>query len=112
MRMFSRAFDDKLLKTFTIRPNGWEAECDGILKRNDGTIEFVVSNGFENIYSHNLDTQTFDIVFSPNLSSFKVQHKAIAWMKEHSLFKQLIRNPQYESRSKCTIPVQNTFEFR
>lgn len=112
MKKYSKALAEKKLKLFIIRPIGWMFQFDGVLKQKNGAIQFKILNGFEDIASHDLDTQRFDIDFKSNLTSFQVQHKAISWMKEHNLFEQLIQNAEYESRSKCSVTMQNTFEFR
>lgn len=110
MRKYVKALAEKSVSAFTIQPIGWSLKCDGVLKKHGSTVMFQISNGFDELNMLDLNTQKFEILFKPNLSSFQVQHRAMDFMSEHRLFQQLIRNAQYEL--ECPVMSQHTLAHK
>lgn len=66
----------------------------GTLKKSDDGLLFKISEGFEDLHSMR-DKIVVDINFYPNRVTFQLQHLALKWFEQHSLFDVLVNNQRY-----------------
>lgn len=90
---------------FTIKPSQFNlpslpsnCQFSGIVMSYDKIkkiIRLKINEGLSGMLEYHWERAEYDIEFSSNRLTFKLQHHALKWMKEHDLFDVLINNPIY-----------------
>lgn len=123
MQKYSKAHKENVICKFTIKAYGWTIletgqKLEGEIRKSNGGIVFKIPNGIESIieraalFSLNLSNERFNIYFTSNLNSFKIQHNAIKFMKLHQLHRLLIGNDRYQMYEHPSFERLDYGEFR
>lgn len=109
MAEISAAIEENLLDALRLKPvtedEAWLENFFGSIKGKDDEKIFIELYeqsylSFKRIYKN----QPFDIFFRFNRLSFRMQHYALDFIRDHRLFTRLINNPAFDKYGQTERP--------
>lgn len=113
MPNYSKAVEKSVLNAFEMK------SCQiinhplisGVIKSCDNTsLVLKISQGFESALE--MIRGQCEIIFDMNRSNFQIQHTALKWLKDHSLYEPLIVNQRYLLNAPKEPNLCEKYQFR